>query len=379
MIQRKLLELIKPRMKDSKVIIILGPRQSGKTTLLQQKVHEMNKNVLWWNGDESDVRQFLANPTSTALKSLIGNHNFLVIDEGQRIENIGLCIKLIHDNIKGVKVIASGSSAFELANKINEPLTGRKWEFFLYPISYSEMSDHHGERNERRLLEQRMIYGYYPEVVTNPGNERMILKQISDSYLYKDLLTWENIKKPDRLELLVQALAFQVGSQVSYHELSQTTGLDKETVERYMLLLEKAFIIFRLPSFSRNLRNELKKSRKIYFFDNGLRNAIVRNFNPLGIRNDVGQLWENFIISERMKHIQNKVILANQFFWRTHYQQEIDYIEEREGKLYAYEIKWKTQKKYRTPAAFRKAYPNSVSHIITPENFEEFIGSDQIS
>ena len=374
MISRKLLKLINPRMDDSKVIIILGPRQSGKTTLLQEIVRDSDKNVLWLNGDESDVRQLLSNQTSTALKSLIGNHNCLVIDEGQRIENIGLCIKLIHDNIKGVKVVASGPSAFELANKINEPLTGRKWEFFLYPLSYSEMSDHQGRMNERRLLEHRLIYGYYPEVVTSPGNEKMILQQISDSYLYKDLLTWENIKKPDRLELLVQALAFQIGSQVSYHELAQTTGLDKETVERYMLLLERAFIIFRLPSFNRNLRNELKKSRKIYFFDNGLRNAIVRNFNPLGIRNDVGQLWENFIISERVKHMQDKGILANQFFWRTHSQQEIDYIEEREGMLYAYEMKWKAKKHYRFPAAFRKAYPNSESSIITPENFEEFVG-----
>ena len=361
------------RLFDKKVIIVLGPRQTGKTTLLKEIVLLSTNETLWWNGDETDIRQILRNPSSTMLKSLIGKHKLLIIDEAQRIENIGLCIKLIYDNIEGVKVIASGSSAFELANKINEPLTGRKWEYFLYPISYKEMVDHHGLIEENRLLEHRLIYGYYPDVINNYGDEQAILQQLSDSYLYKDILTWEKVQKPDRLEALVQALAFQVGNEVSYFELGKITGLDKETVERYIILLEKAFIVFRLRSFSRNLRTELKKSRKIFFYDNGLRNAVIRQFNPLGLRNDVGALWENFIISERMKYLEYNKIYTNRYFWRTHSQQEIDYLEERDGKLLAFEFKWKSKSKVKLPKSFTEAYPESAQKVITPDNFYEFI------
>jgi len=361
-------------MGDDKVIVLLGPRQSGKTTFIMDFVEKHKKNALWWNGDESDIRQILKNPTTSLLKSLIGARKLLVIDEAQRIENIGLTIKLIHDNIKGLKIIASGSSAFELANKINEPLTGRKWEYFLFPLSYREMQEYSGEVDERRLLQNRMVYGYYPEVVNNPGDEKAILLQLSDSYLYKDILTWERIQKPDRLEILVQALAFQLGNQVSYNELSKLSGLDKETVERYIVLLERAYIVFRLRSFSRNLRSELKKSRKIYFYDNGLRNAVIRNFNPIGLRNDVGALWENFLICERMKKMEYERIYANQFFWRTHDKKEIDYIEERDGKLFAFEFKWNTNKsKHKFPKAFLSSYPENETKLITPDNFEDFI------
>ena len=351
----------------------MGPRQTGKTTLLKEIVLLSTNETLWWNGDETDIRQILRNPNSTLLKSLIGKHKLLIIDEAQRIENIGLCIKLIYDNIEGVKVIASGSSAFELANKINEPLTGRKWEYFLYPISYKEMVDHHGLIEENRLLQHRLIYGYYPDVINNYGDEQAILQQLSDSYLYKDILTWEKVQKPDRLEALVQALAFQIGNEVSYYELGKITGLDKETVERYIILLEKAFIIFRLRSFSRNLRTELKKSRKIFFYDNGLRNAVIRQFNPLGLRNDVGALWENFIISERMKYLEYNKIYTNRYFWRTHSQQEIDYLEERDGKLLAFEFKWKSKSKVKLPKSFIQAYPESEQRVITPDNFSRFI------
>lgn len=373
MIQRQLSDIILNRLPDRKVIVILGPRQSGKTTLLKEVVKKIDKNILWWNGDETDTRQLLRNPTSSLLKSLIGKHNLLFIDEAQRIENIGLCIKLIHDNIEGVKVIATGSSAFELANKINEPLTGRKWEYFLFPFSYKEMNDYHGSQTEKRLLERRLIYGYYPEVINNPGEEQTILKQLSDSYLYKDILTWEKIQKPDRLEMLVQALAFQVGNMVSYHELGRLTGLDKETVERYILLLERAFIIFRLSSLSRNLRNELKKSRKIYFFDNGLRNAVINQFNPLQLRNDTGALWENFMISERMKFLHYSQIFTNRYFWRTHNQQEIDYIEERDGEMYAYEFKWKKASNTRFPKSFVQNYTIHETKVVTSENYLDFI------
>ncbi|MDA3907162.1 MAG: ATP-binding protein [Bacteroidales bacterium] len=375
MIPRQVYKLIQKRIDDKKVIIVLGPRQSGKTTLLEKFAADNFPNALWWNGDETDTRQFLKNPTSTILKSLIGVNKLLIIDEAQRIENIGLCIKLIYDNINGVKVIASGSSAFELANKINEPLTGRKWEYFLYPISYSEMIEYHGAINERRLFESRIIYGYYPDVLNNSGDEKIILQQLADSYLYKDILIWEKIQKPDRLEALVQALAYQLGNEVSFLELARITGLDKETVERYIILLERAFVVFRLRSFSRNHRSELKKSRKIYFYDNGLRNAIIKNFNPLGLRNDVGALWENFLMSERLKFLQYNEIFTNRYFWRTHSQQEIDYLEEREGKLFAYEFKWNINAKAKFSKTFTNTYPDNETQLITPANFEKFICS----
>lgn len=373
MIERQLKILINKRLNDRKVIIILGPRQSGKTTLIKSIYSEKDSSVLWWNGDETDTRQILKNPTSTILKSLIGKHRVVVIDEAQRIENIGLCLKLIYDNINKVKVIASGSSSFELANKINEPLTGRKWEFFLYPLSYKEMVENHGSVRENRLLEQRLIYGYYPDVINNPGDEKVLLQQLSDSYLYKDILTWEKIHKPDRLESLVQALAFQVGNQVSYNELGKLIGLDKETVERYIIMLERAFVVFRLSSLSRNLRNELKKSRKIYFYDNGLRNAVIKQFNPLELRNDIGALWENFLISERKKYLHYNQILTNQYFWRTFDQQEIDYIEDRDGKLYVFEFKWNKNSRKKFPKIFTNTYPNNETKLITRDNIEEFI------
>lgn len=359
-------------MDDQKAIIILGPRQAGKTTLLQH-FKSQKETDLWLNGDESDIRTLLKNPTSTLLKQIIGTKTRLFIDEAQRIENIGLCIKIIVDQIPNVKVIATGSSAFELANKINEPLTGRKWEFRLLPLSFQEMVDHHGLLDEKRLIQNRLVYGYYPEIVSNPGDEKNRLKEIANSYLFKDILTWENIQKPDRLEKLVQALAHQVGQEVSYRELGELIGLDKETVERYIILLEKAYIIFRLSSLSRNNRNELKRSRKVFFYDNGLRNSVINNFNPIESRNDIGALWENFLVSERIKFLENNRVWANRFFWRTSTQQEIDYIEEREGKLFAFEFKWNAKAKFKIPSAFMESYPDSNVKVINQENINEFL------
>jgi len=375
MIQREIEQQIDKYLQDHKVVIILGPRQSGKSTLLKMIEHKLEKPVIWLNGDDTDTRARFENANSTSLKNLTGECKTLIIDEAQRIENIGLNLKIIHDNINTIKVIASGSSAFELSNKINEPLTGRKWELFLYPLSFTEMKNHLGFLEERRLLEQRLIYGYYPDVVNNPGMEKEILKQLSISYLYKDILTWERIQKPYALEKLVQALAFQLGNEVSFNELGKMTGLDNETVEKYILMLERAFIVFRLPCFSRNLRNELKKSRKIYFYDNGLRNAIISHFNPLTLRNDAGALWENFMIAERMKHLSYNNLFVNRYFWRTTAQQEIDYIEEKEGKLFAYEFKWNPNKTYKIPKPFLKEYTPYISEVINPENFERFITS----
>lgn len=375
MIVRSIVANIKNRLTDRKVMVILGSRQVGKTTLFHQ-LFENDSDVLWWNGDESDVRAALENTSSAKLKTLIGNHSILVIDEAQRIDNIGLAAKLIYDTIPGVKVLLSGSSAFEIKNKTNEPLTGRKWEYQLFPFSFAEMVKHHGLLEEMRMLEHRMIYGYYPEVVTQTADAKGILSQITNSYLYKDILMLENIHKPEKLERLVQALAFQIGHQVSYNELSQTCGLDNQTVEKYIDLLEKSFVVFRIPSFSRNIRNELKKSRKIYFYDNGIRNAVIKQFNPLSLRNDEGALWENFLVSERMKYINYNFHYCNRYFWRTHAQQEIDYVEDKDGLLSAFEFKWNPKKKGKMPKAFSAAYENSEFMTINRDNFYSFLGID---
>lgn len=373
MILRQIAASIQKKLTDNKAIILLGPRQTGKSTLLKQLEPQFKTPVLWMNGDDSDVRNLLASPTSTAIKNSIGNAATWVIDEAQRIENIGLCIKIVVDNIKNVKIIATGSSAFELANNINEPLTGRKWEYHLYPFSYSEMIAEHGLLNEKRLLNHRLVFGYYPEVVVNPGQAEERLKELVNSYLYKDILTWERIQKPDKMEKLLQAIAFQVGNEVSYHELGQITGLDNQTTEKYIDLLEKAFIIFRLGSLSRNLRNELKKSRKIYFYDNGLRNAVINQFNSVALRQDTGALWENFMISERVKLLAYQRLNTNQYFWRTHAGQEIDYIEERNGEMKAYEFKWNSKAKAKIPVTFLKAYHTASAKIISPDNMDEFL------
>lgn len=373
MIKRSLENIIVSKLKDNKAIIMLGPRQAGKSTFLQLIQARLKQPVAWWNGDETDTRSLLEKPTSTQLKSLIGQNKTVVIDEAQRIENIGVCIKLITDNIKNVKVIATGSSAFELANKINEPLTGRKWEYHLYPLSFGEMVTDTSLQEEKRLLHHRLVYGYYPEIITTPGNEQALLKQLANSYLYKDILTWERIQKPDKLEKLVQALAFQMTQLISYNELGQLCGLNAETVEKYINLLEKAFIVFRLPAFSRNLRNELKKSYKIYFYDNGLRNAVINQFNPVNLRNDTGQLWENWFISERLKYLNNTEKHLSRFFWRTLAQQEVDYIEDTNGQITAFECKWNPKAKGGVSRAFSNAYPNAVTHVIHPENAENYL------
>jgi predicted AAA+ superfamily ATPase len=374
MILRLLTDKLLKKMDDHKALIILGPRQSGKTTLVKSLTDQITTPFLWWNGDDFQVRSMLSVLSVANLQSLIGDSPLLVIDEAQRIENIGLCIKIIVDNIPGVKVIATGSSSFELANRINEPMTGRKWEYVLLPLSYKEMVNHHGELKERSSIQHRMIYGYYPEVINNPGNEKDILKQLADSYLYRDILTWEKIHKPDRMEKLVRALAFQVGNQVSYHELGQITGLDNETVEKYIDLLEKAFIVYRLGTLSRNLRNELKSTRKIYFYDNGIRNSLINSFNPIGMRDDTGALWENFLITERLKYIHTHDFWCNRYFWRTHSQQKIDYIEEYDGKLHAYEFKWNPKGKGKIPVSFLNADPENETAIISTENYRSFLG-----
>ena len=372
MISRILVDRLRQKMFKQKAIIILGPRQVGKTTLLKNLAFKPDE-ILWMNADEMDVQQTLSEVSCGSFKALLGKKKIFIIDEAQRIENIGLKLKLITDNLPDIQVIATGSSSFDLANRVNEPLTGRKWEYNLYPLSYQELVEHHGMLAENRLLEHRLVYGYYPEVVSNPGEEEERLKLICHSYLYKDVLLWERLHKSDKLVRLLQALAHQIGSQVSFNELAEICSMDPKTIEKYVNLLEQAFVIFRLPSFSRNLRNELKSSRKIYFYDNGIRNAIINNFNPIALRSDVGFLWENFLVSERLKFNSYHLLNKNSFFWRTVNQQEIDLIEEYGGQLHAYEFKWSTKKTVRLTKTFQNAYPDSSFDVITPNNFYEFL------
>jgi len=372
MIPRILNQNIQNVLNTKKAIILLGARQTGKTTLLRQ-LYESKDHILWLNGDEADVQNMFVHASSTSLRASIGNYTTVIIDEAQRIENVGLKLKLITDQIPNVQLIATGSSAFELSNRVNEPLTGRKWEFQLFPLSFAEMVQHHGLLEEKRLLRHRLLYGYYPEVVVNQGNETKILRQLSDSYLYKDILQWEGIQKPDKLLILLKALAFQTGSQVSYNELAHICGLDSKTVEKYILLLEKTFIIFRLGSFARNLRNELKFSRKIYFYDCGIRNSLVSNFNQIEMRDDSGALWENFLVAERMKKLHYDEIWANKYFWRTKDQKEIDYIEEKDGIISAFEFKWNIKKQPKINPTFKIAYKVENLQVISPDNVENFL------
>ena len=371
-IQRELIETLPLNLIKHKVILLFGARQTGKTTLLK-KLLTSDDDVLWLNGDESDVRLMLQNQTSAGLRAFIGAKKTVIIDEAQRIEDIGLTIKLIHDNYPEIKIIATGSSAFELKNKTNEPLTGRKLEFKLFQFSTKELVNHHGLLNENRLLQHRMIFGYYPDIVNNLGDETELLKNLADSYLFKDILMLDGIKKPEKLIKLLQALAFQVGSQVSYNEIGTLVGLDSKTIEKYVDLLEQSFVIFKLNSFSRNLRNELKFSRKIYFYDNGIRNAVINNFSPLAIRQDTGMLWENYLVSERMKRNHYDKNYCNSFFWRTKAQQEVDYLEEKNGKLFAYEFKWNSKKNAKITKTFTSNYPEAEINIITPENYLDFV------
>lgn len=373
MIERILEKQILAKINKKKAIILMGPRQVGKTTLLKS-LFEKSTEIIWLNGDEPDIQSIFENISSKRLEAIIGNKKMIIIDEAQRIPEIGLKMKLITDQLLNVQLIATGSSAFELSNKLNESLTGRKWEFKMYPISFQEMVNHHGLLNEIRLLPHRLIYGFYPDVVNHPGNEKEILKQLSDSYLYKDLLMIDQIKKPSALVKLLQALALQIGSQVSYHELAQICGLDGKTIEKYMMLLEQSYIIFRLTSFSRNQRNELKKSRKVYFFDNGIRNSLIANFEQIENRTDIGALWENYLVSERVKYLAYQQKWVNNWYWRTTEQQEIDYVEEENGQLSAYEFKWNPKAKGSIPNSFKKTYPTATINIIHRENFEQFLG-----
>ena len=370
MIVRVLTSIIWSNFNKGKAIVLIGTRQVGKTTLVNSLLKDIP--FLFLDGDDAVVSDTLANANTETLKNIIGNYKYVFIDEGQRIPNIGLKLKIIVDQIKNVQVIVSGSFAFDINHLTQEPLTGRKFEYHLYPISWNEFESNVGFIKAQQQLELRLLYGMYPDVINNFGNEYEILKNLVSSYLYKDVLSLAGIRKSEVLEKILQALAFQVGSEVSYNEIAQLVGVDKNTVNNYIDLLEKAFVIFRLNSFSKNLRNEIKANRKIYFYDNGVRNMLIGNFNSLDFRQDKGALWENFLVSERLKMLSYSQSLSRSYFWRTTQQQEIDYIEVNGDAVSAFEFKWSSNKKIKLPKSFQETYQPSFS-VISKENFREFL------
>jgi predicted AAA+ superfamily ATPase len=371
-VTRSIQKRVEEALFKGKIVVVYGARQVGKTTLVKQILENHPAKSLYINCDERDVRDALTDKTSTELRAFLGDRALVVIDEAQRVKNIGMTLRLLADNYPDMQVIAAGSSSFELSNSIAEPLTGRKKEFFLHAFSLEELSQIYNSLEIDRLLEDRLVYGMYPAVVINPSERESIIRELASSYSYKDVLAYQDIRNPELLEKILQALALQIGNEVSYLELAQAVGANKATVESYIRILEQAYIIFRLSPFSRNARNELKRKRKIYFYDLGIRNALINNLNPVNIRPDVGALWENFMIVERMKRNHNRGISANAYFWRTTDGQEIDYVEESAGKLCAYEFKWR-KKKASVPKSFALGYPKSEFSVLHRENYREFL------
>ena len=374
MIRRQLQDVIEARMFAGKAIIVIGARQVGKSTLFNMVLEGRKESALQLNCDEPEVQEMLSAMNTQELKLLIGQNKILVIDEAQRVENIGMTLKRIADNFPDVQLLVTGSSSFELQNKLNEPLTGRKFEYHLFPLSTGELLNAQGLLSVKQTLESRLIFGSYPDIFNHQEDAKDLLYNLSNSYLYKDLLNLESVRRPALLGKLLTALALQVTSEVSYNELAQTVGTDNKTVEKYIDLLEKCYIIFKLNGFSRNLRTELKRAKKFYFYDNGIRNAILQNFAPLALRQDVGALWENFFISERIKANQYSGRYVNSYFWRTNQQQEIDYIEECDGQFSLFEMKWNPKRaNTQFPNTFLTAYDVKEKAIVTPENWLEWV------
>ena len=374
MIERTLQPIIERGFFRRKAIVVIGARQVGKSTLFNMLLEHRSEDILRLNCDEPEVRAILTEAGISDLKPVVGQHRIVFIDEAQSVPGIGMTLKRLIDNFPDIQLLVTGSSSFELQNKLNEPLTGRKYEYRLFPLSSAEICAAEGIVRLRQTLEQRLIYGSYPEVFSRPEEAKQILMDIAGSYLYRDLLALEDIRRPALLEKLLVALALQLSSEVSYNELAQTVGTDNKTIEKYIDLLEKCFVIFRLNAFSRNLRTELKKSKKIYFYDNGIRNAILQNFAPLAIRQDSGALWENFVISERIKMNHYSGNFAKSYFWRTTGQQEIDYIEEKDGRFTLFEMKFNPKKsRTKLPQAFMDAYDVEKTAVITPDNWTQWL------
>ena len=373
-ITRKALNLLKNKVKPGKVIVILGARRVGKTFLIKQYLEKVGEPYILWNGEDFAVHELLRRRSIQNYKNILGSKELLIIDEAQKIPEIGLILKLIVDSFENIKIIVTGSSAFDIVNLTGEPLTGRKQEIIMYPVSENEYNQFQKPEERQDNLMQRMVYGNMPELIhlDDLNEKEEYLRDLINSYLLKDILTFENIKNSAKLFDLLKLIAYQVGNEVSIQELGRQLSMAKNTVERYLDILSKVFVIYRLTGFSRNLRKEVVKSSKWYFFDNGIRNTIIANFSGLGFRNDVGILWENYMMSERIKHHEYSGIISNRYFWRTYDQQEIDLVEERGGKLFAYEFKWK-ESKATIPAAWEKAYPDSSYKVITRDDYSEWL------
>ena len=374
MFSRFLFQQIKSQLYKGKVIVVYGARRVGKTTVCKEILKsEKNKQTRYLNAELLSVRDTFSQQNEVNIRNFIGDVDLLVIDEAQYIENVGLILKILVDTYPNIQIIATGSSSFDLVNKIGEPLTGRARHFSMFPLAVSEICN--DAISAQSMLEKILIYGLYPSVFkTNDYRESISeLEEIVSGYLYKDILAFESLKHADKIVTLLQLLAFQVGSEVSYIELGKSLRMDRATVEKYVDLLEKCFVIFRLKSFSRNIRKELTKSCKIYFYDLGIRNSLIRNYNPLTLRNDIGALWENFVLSERLKRNNYHQFYGSSYFWRTQQQQEIDYIEEIDGVLHAYEFKWNPNKQVRLTDTFARNYPNHTFTVIDPDNYQTFV------
>jgi len=374
-IERYMEEVLSDRVQKGKVMLLLGPRRVGKTSLIEKYLKESHDNCFIGSGDDINVRSVLSSENSAMIVSAFKNYEVVFIDEAQRIPNIGWGLKILVDSMKEVKIIATGSSSFDLSNKTGEPLTGRQTVSYLYPVSAMELNQNYGGMHVIQNLINYLIFGTYPETLLaqNYHEKAVYLNNLRNSYLFKDILELENIKNPEKLSDLLKLIAFQIGNEVSLNELSNSLGIAKQTVERYLDLLEKTYVIIKVRAFSGNLRKEISKSARYYFWDNGIRNSIINNFNLPDARMDMGMLWENFCFVERIKKQKYQQIISNNYFWRTYDKQEIDLIEEREGKLFAYEFKWNPKKSSKVPNAFVEAYKNVNYECITPENFLEFL------
>jgi hypothetical protein len=372
MIKRQLQEKIEDRLFGGKAIVLTGARQVGKTTLVKHILESHEAEVQFFDGDDPTVRRLLDEPNTEQIRQLIGEADIVFIDEAQRIPSIGLTSKIITDQFKHRQLIVSGSSAFDLNSTIQEHLTGRKWRFNLFPVSWKEWQDHVGYLKSEQDLENRLIYGFYPDVLNHSIRPDEVLNELVDSYLYKDILNYAGIRKPDAIQKLVQAISYQVGQEVVYKEVGDIVGLDPKTVSHYLDILEKGFVIFRLPAFSKNLRNEIKKSQRIYFYDNGVRNAVIQNYDPVVNRTDKGALWENFLISERLKQLRYAKRYTRMYFWRTKQQQEVDYVEVSGSDIFGYEFKWNPKRGFRFSKTFTKNYSQNV-YGIHRDNFRDFV------
>ncbi|MDD2387697.1 MAG: ATP-binding protein [Bacteroidales bacterium] len=358
------------------MLVLLGARRTGKTFFIKELIENyITEPYILLNGEDMAVAEIFKIRTVENFKALVGSKKLLIIDEAQKLPEIGRALKLMIDTIEGLKIIAIGSSVFDLSNKLGEPLTGRKWDYYMYPFSQSEYSLTENLIETKSRLEQRLIFGSYPELLQyKSSNEKAsYLNELINSYLFRDILEYDGIRNSDKILHILTLIAFQIGKEVSLEEIGRKVGISRNTVEKYLDLLSKVFVIFKLRGFSRNLRNEITKTSRWFFYDNGIRNALISNFNSLTLRNDIGELWENYLISERIKYQYNNNIFVNNYFWRTYQQQEIDLIEEKDGKLYAYEIKWNLHKKVKIPKSWKNAYPDSEFTVINRDNYLEWI------